>query len=156
MYSTLTAITPAISASGTWAASMNANGRAAFFITDPARRGGFQNWTGYENNNSQWDCWVHGGAGKEAFHYRLPGYETDDLTDLLIGYLKERAEERKQTRAAVLRGAQRCSRRTIPMSRPSDLWPTTTRSKLELRHNVAHVARHRADRRARIWRVTTR
>ena len=66
------------------------DGRAAFFITDPARRGGFQTWTGYENNNSQWDCWVHGGAGAKAFHYRLPGYETDELTNLLIGYLKER------------------------------------------------------------------
>ena len=32
------------------------SGRAAFFITDPARRGGFETWTGYENNNSQWDC----------------------------------------------------------------------------------------------------
>jgi arylsulfatase A-like enzyme len=43
------------------------NGRAAFFITDPARRGGFESWAGYENNNSQWDCWVHGGSGKDAF-----------------------------------------------------------------------------------------
>src|ERR1035441_2784082 len=56
------------------------SGRAAFFITDPARRGGFETWTGYENNNSQWDCWVHAGAGVNAFHYRLPGYETDELT----------------------------------------------------------------------------
>jgi arylsulfatase A-like enzyme len=70
-------------------------GRAAFFITDPARRGGFQDWTGYENNNSQWDCWVHGGAGKDAFHYRLPGYETDELTSLLLRYLKDRAADAK-------------------------------------------------------------
>jgi arylsulfatase A-like enzyme len=28
------------------------NGLAAFFITDPTRRGGFEAWTGYENNNS--------------------------------------------------------------------------------------------------------
>lgn len=75
-----------------------ADGRAAFFITDPARRGGFQTWTGYENNNSQWDCWVHGGSGKNAFHYRLPGYEADELTNLFIQHLKERAEDRKRTK----------------------------------------------------------
>lgn len=67
------------------------NGRAAHFITDPNKRGGFDTWVGYENNNSQYDCWVHGGAGKDAFHYRLPGYETDCLTDLLIKYVKEQA-----------------------------------------------------------------
>ncbi|RPJ37882.1 MAG: hypothetical protein EHM21_17650, partial [Chloroflexi bacterium] len=66
-------------------------GRAAMHITAPERRGGFQQWIGYENNNSQWDSWVHGGEGESAFHYRLPGYETDALTDLLVGYLKERA-----------------------------------------------------------------
>ena len=39
-------------------------GRAAFHITDPARRGGFDTWAGYENNNSPYDSWIHGGAGK--------------------------------------------------------------------------------------------
>lgn len=67
------------------------NGRAAFFITDPDRRGGFDEWLGYDNNNSQWDTWVHGGKGEKAVHYRLPGYETDALTDLLIDYLERRA-----------------------------------------------------------------
>lgn len=71
------------------------NGRAAFFITDPDRRGGFQHWIGYENNNSPWDCWVHGGSGKDAFHYRLPGYETDALTDIFIKYLNEQAAQQK-------------------------------------------------------------
>jgi arylsulfatase A-like enzyme len=64
-------------------------GRAAMHIVPPERRGGFDHWIAYENNNSPWDCWVHGGEGKEAFHYRLPGFETDDLTDLFIAYLKE-------------------------------------------------------------------
>lgn len=66
--------------------------RAAMHIVPPQRRGGFQEWIGYENNNSQWDCWVHGGEGKDAFHYRLPGYETDELTDLFIDYLKEQSQ----------------------------------------------------------------
>ncbi len=67
-------------------------GRAAMHLIPPERRGGFDEWVGYENNNSQWDCWVHGGTGDNAFHYRLPGYETDALTDLLIDYLKRRGQ----------------------------------------------------------------
>jgi arylsulfatase A-like enzyme len=68
-------------------------GRAGLHIVPPERRGDFAEWVGYENNNSQWDCWVHGGAGDTAFQYRLPGYETDALTDLLIDYLDQRSEE---------------------------------------------------------------
>lgn len=68
-------------------------GRAAQHIVPPERRGGFAEWTGYENNNSQWDCWVHGGTGDTAFHYRLPGYETDALTDLTIDWLRARGQE---------------------------------------------------------------
>jgi arylsulfatase A-like enzyme len=64
-------------------------------IVSPERRGGFDAWIGYENNNSQWDCWVHGGAGESAFHRRLPGYETDALTDFLLHYLEQRAELRQ-------------------------------------------------------------
>jgi len=71
-----------------------ATGRAAMHIIPPERRGGFTDWVGYENNNSPWDSWVHGGVGKDAFHYRLPGYETDALTDLFIKHLKQRAEEK--------------------------------------------------------------
>ncbi len=66
-------------------------GRAAMHIIPPERRGGFDTWVGYENNNSQWDCWVHGGVGESAFHHRLPGYETDALTDLLLDYLEARS-----------------------------------------------------------------
>lgn len=67
-------------------------GRAGVHVIPPERRGGFDTWVGYENNNSQWDCWVHGGEGEDAFQYRLPGYETDCLTDLLIEYIEERGK----------------------------------------------------------------
>jgi arylsulfatase A-like enzyme len=66
------------------------DGRAAFHIVPPERRGQFQTWVGYENNNLQWDCWVHGGDIKKddkPFHYQLPGYETDELATLLIDHL---------------------------------------------------------------------
>jgi arylsulfatase A-like enzyme len=75
------------------------DGRAAFHIIPPGQRGGFETWVGYENNNSQWDCWVHGGRDKDAFHYRLPGYETDELTNLLLKYIRERGQEATAGRA---------------------------------------------------------
>ena len=62
--------------------------RGAMHIVPPERRGEFDEWVGYENNNSQWDSWVHGGQDESAFHYRLPRYETDALTDLFIDHLK--------------------------------------------------------------------
>lgn len=65
-------------------------GRAAMHIVPPDRRGGFTDWVGYENNNSAWDCWVHGATGAGSFHHRLPGYETDALTDLLLEYIEAR------------------------------------------------------------------
>jgi arylsulfatase A-like enzyme len=57
------------------------------------RRGGFDSWIGYENNNSQYDCWVHGhdDQGTEIDEYRLPTYETDALTDLLIERIRGEA-----------------------------------------------------------------
>lgn len=69
------------------------NGRAALHTVPRDRRGGFSTWLGYENNNSQWDCFVHGHAsdGAEISHHRLPGYETDELTSRFLGYLGERA-----------------------------------------------------------------
>jgi arylsulfatase A-like enzyme len=51
------------------------------------RRGGFDYWMGYESNNNQNETYVYG-TGNEA-PQRLEGYETDGLTDLLIGHLTE-------------------------------------------------------------------
>lgn len=67
------------------------DGRAAMHIVPPERRCGFDTWIGYENNNLQYDSWVHGGEGEQAFHYKLPEYETDALTNLFIQHLRERA-----------------------------------------------------------------
>ncbi|MEM9789731.1 MAG: sulfatase [Planctomycetota bacterium] len=71
------------------------DGRGALHTVPPHRRGGFQQWLGFENNNSQWDTWLHGHdeAGQEVEHYRLPGYETDAITDLAIDYVARRGVE---------------------------------------------------------------
>lgn len=64
--------------------------RAAMHVVPPERRGGFEYWMGYENNNSPWDAWVHGGGGaNDAKPFHLPGYETDALADMFISHLKE-------------------------------------------------------------------
>ena len=74
------------------------DGRAAFHHVPRERRGGFDTWIGYENNNAQFDCHVHGhrrtaDETEEVEQYRLPSFETDDLTDLAIGHLETLAAE---------------------------------------------------------------
>ena len=58
------------------------------------RRGGFHTWVGYENNNAQFDCYVHGHDGDQDVEaYKLPCFETDALTDLLIEHVQRRAND---------------------------------------------------------------
>lgn len=63
------------------------DGRAAFHIVPEERRGGFDEWLGYENNNSPFDSWLHGTGQPEP--RRQEGFETDDLTDRLISRLEK-------------------------------------------------------------------
>jgi arylsulfatase A-like enzyme len=68
----------------------------------PEARGGFETWIGYENNNSPHNTWVHGhDEDGEVDLYRLPGFETDSLTDLLIDYLHTRADDAEPFFAAL-------------------------------------------------------
>lgn len=114
------------------------DGRAAFFITDPDRRGGFETWSAYENNNSQWDSWVHGGSGKDAFHYRLPGYETDELTNLMVNYIKDRAAEKKRGNAKPFFGVLSVQPPHDPYVAPEKFMANYTPAHIQLRENVAH------------------
>ena len=67
-------------------------GRAAFHLIPKERRGGFEKWLGYKNNNSPWDSYVHGDMGEGEVMKKLEGYETDALTALLLQYLDEDRE----------------------------------------------------------------
>ncbi|MBL4701534.1 MAG: sulfatase-like hydrolase/transferase, partial [Phycisphaeraceae bacterium] len=71
------------------------DGRGALHTIPSQRRGSFKQWLGFENNNSQWDCFVHGhdDKGNQIPHYRLPTYETDALTDLTLDYINERKQD---------------------------------------------------------------
>lgn len=53
----------------------------------PDRRGRFQYWMGYENNNNQNECYVYGSESETP--RRLPAYETDALTDLFLQHVKQ-------------------------------------------------------------------
>ncbi|MDP6116961.1 MAG: sulfatase [Planctomycetota bacterium] len=61
-------------------------------------RGRFDIWLGYENNNAQYDCHVHGHDldGRDDTDSRaekLEIYETDALTNRLISFLEQRGHE---------------------------------------------------------------
>lgn len=62
-------------------------------IVPRERRGGFTSWLGYENNNNQYDCYVHGHdeQGQDVALRRLDGYETDCLTDVFLNRLEREA-----------------------------------------------------------------
>ncbi|MBT3381012.1 MAG: sulfatase-like hydrolase/transferase [Lentisphaerae bacterium] len=80
---------------GKWhlAGFKESEGRSALRTVPPEGRGRFDTWLGYDNNNSQWDCYLHGHDGDEEVpHYRLPGYETDCLTDMALGRIAARSE----------------------------------------------------------------
>jgi len=112
------------------------DGRAGLHIVRPERRGGFDDWVGYENNNSQWDCWVHGGEGDNAFQYRLPGYETDCLTDMLIAHIRDQAEADSPFFAVLSVQPPH-----DPYVAPAEWMARHTPAALQLRPNVPNVPR---------------
>jgi len=115
------------------------DGRAALHIIPPNRRGGFDDWVGYENNNAQWDCWVHGGADENAFHYRLPGYETDALTDLLVDWLKARGREQASGPGQPFFAALSVQPPHDPYVAPAEWMSRHTPGGVQLRPNVPNV-----------------
>lgn len=74
----------------------------------PQRRGGFEDWWAYENNNRPFDCLLHTDRGRTPKgvdvlrsvdgmeQFRVPGYEADGLTDILLAWLDGQARERPE------------------------------------------------------------
>lgn len=122
------------------------DGRMAKHLVPTNARGGFDHWIGFENNNSQWDSWVHGhtSGGKEIGHYRLPGYETDCLTDLLIEHLRERADNPDTP----FFGAMSVQPPHDPYIAPEAYMQRWTSGKMDFRKNVPDInyVRERAGR----------
>jgi len=112
------------------------NGRAAMHIIPPERRGHFKRWVGYENNNSPWDSWVHCGMGEEACHYRLEGYETDVLTDMMLDYLDEKAQDEEPFFAVLSVQPPH-----DPYIAPPEFMQKHRAAEIKLRENVPNIKR---------------
>lgn len=117
------------------------DGRAALHTVPAERRGDFDTWIGYENNNSQWDCWVHGhhDGGAAVPHYRLPGFETDALTDLFIDYLKERGRDKAEGKEVPFFAALSVQPPHNPYVAPEEWMRRHTPGGVRLRPNVPDV-----------------
>ena len=116
-------------------------GRAAFHIIPFEQRGGFDHWIGYENNNSQWDSWVHGGRDETAFHYRLPGYETDALTDLFIHQIEEYQLQTLRGLGQPFFAVLSVQPPHNPYAAPAEWMQRHTPGRIELRANVPNIPR---------------
>ncbi len=116
-------------------------GRAVFHEIPRERRGGFDSWVGYENNNSQYDSWVHGHVrGEKIDQYRLEGYETDSLTDLFMGHIESTAVKREPFFSVLSVQPPH-----NPYVSPSNFMSRYSPARIKLRPNVPDV-RHITDR----------
>ncbi len=107
-------------------------------IVPEGRRGHFDKWIGYENNNSQWDCWVHGTDMEEPT--RLQGYETDALTDLFIDHLREQADEKhNDADSKPFFAVLSVQPPHTPYVAPAEWMGQHTPATMELRHNVPTI-----------------
>src|SRR5690625_3489104 len=113
--------------------------RAAHHIVPPDRRGGFKHWVGYENNNSPWDTWVHGGEGDESFHYRLQGYETDELTNLFMQYLEKQKDKQKDENQDPFFAVLSVQAPHDPYYAPAEYMKNYSKSSVQLRSNVPNI-----------------
>jgi arylsulfatase A-like enzyme len=109
------------------------------------RRGGFELWLGYENNNDHFDCRLHGhdASGTPVEHYRLPGFETDALTNLFIDYLEERGRERASEGARPFFAALSVHPPHGPLVAPDEWLARHRPADIRLRPNVPPVERVR-------------
>lgn len=115
-----------------------ADGRAAFYTVPREDRGGFQTWIGYDNNNSQWDSWVHGHDtnGNEIERYRLPDYETNCLTDMLIDYITAQGISRKEGNNSGFFAALSVQPPHNPYLAPAEFMNNYQADRIKLRPNV--------------------
>jgi arylsulfatase A-like enzyme len=112
-----------------------------FHIVPPERRGGFDEWVGYENNNSPWDTWVHGGEGSGAFQYRLPGFETDELSNLMIQYIEKRGKEAAEDTGKPFFAVLSAQPPHDPYAAPEKFMRNYNPANLKLRPNVPDIPR---------------
>ena len=117
--------------------------RAAKHVVPKERRGRFQTWLGYENNNQQYDSWIHGHKrdGEDVSLTRLPEYETDALTDLLLNFIETKAQEKNGTPFFSVLSVQPPHN---PYEAPAEYLARYSHEQIQLRSNVIHSEKQRA------------
>lgn len=105
-------------------------------IIPPERRGGFEDWWAYENNNAPFACWVNHSKNGNTVPFRLPGYETDSLTDILIDWMTERVTKHKEQPFFASLSVQPPH---DPYIAPEECMAKYDPSRIELRQNVPQV-----------------
>ncbi len=124
------------------AANVGDAGSSGKQFVRPDRRGDFAFWLGYENNNAQWDCWLHGHdfTGEPIQLFRLPTYETDAITDLLIAFLTERGAARARKEETPFFAVMSVQPPHSPYEAPHE-WTARHRAEdIRLRPNVPPIA----------------
>lgn len=110
-------------------------GRESVRIIPRERRGGFKTWLGYENNNNQYFTYIHGHRGEnEVPSTKVPGYETDGLSDMLIDYLEDKSQN-KDPFFAVLS----VQPPHVPYTAPGEFAQRHRPGKIQLRPNVPDI-----------------
>jgi len=119
--------------------------REAFQTVSKPRRRGFDTWLGYENNNSPWDCWLHGHRddGTDVPHYLLDGYETDCLTELLLEHVDRKAQQERPFFAVLSVQPPHA-----PYVAPEEWMQRHSAEDVQLRPNVPPVESYREERKA--------
>ncbi len=101
------------------------------------RRARFQTWIGYENNNSQFDCLVHGHDGEtEVPLTRLNGFETDVLTDMVIQKIRAYGAQRRKGENQPFFMVLSVQPPHDPYTAPAEYMAHYNGQRLELRPNV--------------------
>ena len=108
------------------------------------RRGGFDTWLGHELRNSHWDVWLHGhDEGGEVAARRLPGYETDCLTELVLERIGTEHRRQRPTDAAPFFITCSVQPPHWPCLAPREDMTRHTPGRVRLRPNVPLVPRIR-------------
>jgi arylsulfatase A-like enzyme len=131
---------------GKWhlAGFKESEGRVAKKIIPKECRGRFDTWLAYENNNQQYDTWFHGHdrSGKEVPLTRLPGYETDKLTDLLLDFIESQSCGNPDKPFFSVLSVQPPHN---PYEAPPEYLAKYKHSEIKLRPNVIHNEKIRAE-----------
>ncbi|GMW01710.1 MAG: sulfatase [Candidatus Hydrogenedentota bacterium] len=117
--------------------------RSGLQFVRPDRRGGFETWLGYENNNLQYDCWLHGhdARGNSISSFKLPKYETDAITDIVIDYIKNRAADAADGNPRPFFAAMSVQPPHSPYVAPEEYTARHKAEEVQLRPNVPQVNR---------------